>query len=71
MEAICFSETSFDFLRTARHYIPEDRNLYNHCSENRKSYIEVMIYKINYNGLIISKEELITYWSTKLPTRQS
>jgi hypothetical protein len=33
------SETSIDFQRTTRHYIPEDRNLYNHLCENLKSYM--------------------------------
>jgi hypothetical protein len=30
IEATCFSETSVDFQRTTRHYIPEDRTL--HCN---------------------------------------
>jgi hypothetical protein len=34
MEAICSSETSVDFQRAAWHYIPEDKALYNHRSEN-------------------------------------
>jgi hypothetical protein len=38
IEAICSSETSADFQRTARHYIPEDSTLHNHCCENPKSY---------------------------------
>jgi hypothetical protein len=32
MEAICSSEKSVDFQRTARRYIPEDRNLLNFSS---------------------------------------
>jgi hypothetical protein len=39
MEAICSSETSIDFKRTTRRYIPEDSTtLHNHCRENLKSY---------------------------------
>jgi hypothetical protein len=35
----CSSETSVDFQRTTRRYIPEDRPLHNHCCECLKSYI--------------------------------
>jgi hypothetical protein len=38
MEATCSSETSVDFQRTTRRYIPEDRTLHNHWCENLKSY---------------------------------
>jgi hypothetical protein len=38
MEAICSSETSVDFQRTKRRYIPEDRILHNHRCEKFKSY---------------------------------
>jgi hypothetical protein len=36
--AICCSETSVDFQRTTRRYIPEDGTLHNHRCENLKSY---------------------------------
>jgi hypothetical protein len=39
METICCSETSVDFQRTTRRYIPEDRTVHNHPCENLKSYI--------------------------------
>jgi hypothetical protein len=39
MEATCSSETSVDFQRTTRRYIPEDRTLHNHLYENLKSYL--------------------------------
>jgi hypothetical protein len=39
MEAICSSETSVDFQRIARRYIPEDSTLHNHRCENLKSYM--------------------------------
>jgi hypothetical protein len=39
MEAICSSETSVDFQRITRRYIPEDIGLHNHRCENLKSYI--------------------------------
>jgi hypothetical protein len=38
MEAICCSETSVDFQRTTRRYIPEDITLHNHRCENLKFY---------------------------------
>jgi hypothetical protein len=38
LEAICSSETSVDFQRTTRRYIPKDRTLHNHRYENLKSY---------------------------------
>jgi hypothetical protein len=38
MEAICSSETSVDFQRTTRRYIPENSTLHNHGCENLKSY---------------------------------
>jgi hypothetical protein len=38
MEAICSSETSVNFQRTTRRYIPEDSTLHNHRCENLKSY---------------------------------
>jgi hypothetical protein len=37
MEAISSSETSADFQRTTRHYIPEDSTLHIHHCENLKS----------------------------------
>jgi hypothetical protein len=33
-----FAEVSVDFQWSTRRYIPEDRNLPNHCCENFKSY---------------------------------
>jgi hypothetical protein len=39
MGAICSSDTSVDFQRTTRRYIPEDRHLHNHRCQNLKSYI--------------------------------
>jgi hypothetical protein len=37
MEATCSSETSVDFQRVTRCYIPEDRSFHNHYCENFKS----------------------------------
>jgi hypothetical protein len=37
MESICSSETSVDFQRTTRSYIPEDTTLHNRLRENLKS----------------------------------
>jgi hypothetical protein len=42
MEAICSSETSVNFQRTARCYIPEDRTLNNLRFENLISYLQVI-----------------------------
>jgi hypothetical protein len=39
MEATSSSETSVDFQRTTRRYIPEDGALHNHPCENLKFYI--------------------------------
>jgi hypothetical protein len=39
MEATCSSETTVDFQRTTRNYIPEDRILHNHRCEDLKSYL--------------------------------
>jgi hypothetical protein len=39
IQATCYSETSVDFQRTTRRYIPNDRTLLNHFCENLKSYI--------------------------------
>jgi hypothetical protein len=38
MEAICYSETSFDYQGTTRRYVPEDSTLHNHRCENLKYY---------------------------------
>jgi hypothetical protein len=42
MKAICPSETSIDFQRNPRRYIPEDSTLYNDRGENLKSYIGII-----------------------------
>jgi hypothetical protein len=39
MERICSSETTVEFQRTTRRYIPEDSTLHNHRCENLKSNI--------------------------------
>jgi hypothetical protein len=43
MEATCSSETSVDFQRTTRRYIPEERILHNSRCENLKSYRGVLL----------------------------
>jgi hypothetical protein len=41
MEVICSSETSADFQRTTRRYIPEDTSTrHNYCCDNLNSYID-------------------------------
>jgi hypothetical protein len=42
IEAIYSSETSVDFQRTKRRYIPEDIALHNHRRENLKSYTDLV-----------------------------
>jgi hypothetical protein len=49
MEATCSSETSAGFKRTTRRYIPEDRTLHNHRSENLGSYIGEVFWNALYN----------------------
>jgi hypothetical protein len=44
MEATCLSETSVDFQRITRRYIPEDRTLHNDRWENHKSFIIVQFF---------------------------
>jgi hypothetical protein len=38
MEAVCSSETTVDFQRTERRYVPEDSTLHKHRCENLKSH---------------------------------
>jgi hypothetical protein len=40
MEAICSTETSVDFQRITRRYIPEDSTRHKHRCENFKSYLK-------------------------------
>jgi hypothetical protein len=64
MEAICSSETSVDFQRTTRRYIPEDSTLHNHRCENLKSYtgicrrILVKLYNVTLHEIISKVLEL-------------
>jgi hypothetical protein len=46
MEEICSSETSVDFQRTTRRYIPEDGTLHNHLCENLSSCIPNVVHLI-------------------------
>jgi hypothetical protein len=41
VEAICSPETSVEFQRTTRRYIPEERTINNHRCENLKLYLYV------------------------------
>jgi hypothetical protein len=43
MEATCSSEMSVDFQRNILRYIPEDRTLHNHSSENLKSNLNAFL----------------------------
>jgi hypothetical protein len=54
MEATCSSETSTDFQRTTRRYIPEDSiTLQNHRCENLKSYMLMVNVYIKLNISLI------------------
>jgi hypothetical protein len=44
MLTTCSSETSVDFQRTTRRYIPEDRTLHNHRCENIRSYTVIAVF---------------------------
>jgi hypothetical protein len=43
MKATCSNETFVDFQRITRRHIPEYRILHNHCCENLKSYIGLLL----------------------------
>jgi hypothetical protein len=48
MEVMCSSETSVDFQRTTRRYIPDDRGIYNYRRENLISWsLRCFVYKKN------------------------
>jgi hypothetical protein len=55
MEAIWSSETSVDFQRTTRRYVPEDSTFHNHRHENLNSYKE----NVGYKNYLLSLQELI------------
>jgi hypothetical protein len=64
LEAICSSETSIDFQRTIRLYIPGDRAFHNHSRENPKSLLYVRIpwsHKANSN-LVNNQWKPIQLW---------
>jgi hypothetical protein len=50
MEATCSSETSADFLGTTRRFIPEDRTLQIHHSENLKSCVLLFTWRVTLSG---------------------
>jgi hypothetical protein len=51
MEAMCYSETSVDFERTARRYIPEDSTFHNYRCVNLISYkFQLISTKFNNNS---------------------
>jgi hypothetical protein len=56
METICSSETSVDFQRVTRRYIPEDKTLHNHRCENLKSYfhLSVLLHPPFYFSVLLS-----------------
>jgi hypothetical protein len=53
MEAICSTETSVDFHRTTRRFIPEDSiTLYNHRCENLKSCVKNIFWDVTPCNLV-------------------
>jgi hypothetical protein len=53
MEEICSAETSVDFQRTTRRYIPEDGTLPNHRCENLKSYRALLAIYFHVGSLLV------------------
>jgi hypothetical protein len=57
MEVICSFETSVDFQRTTRRYIPEDKTHHNHRCDNLKPHTNLLqfwwnrVYKLQENKL--------------------
>jgi hypothetical protein len=51
-EATCSSETSVDFQRTARRYIPEDGTFHTHRCENLKSYTFKFVFNTTHQNMI-------------------
>jgi hypothetical protein len=58
-EETCPSETSVDFQRTTRQYIPEDRTVHDNRYENLQSYIifHLMIITLKYCSLLNAEEQ--------------
>jgi hypothetical protein len=54
MGATCSSKTSVAFQRTTWRYIPEDRTLRNHCCENLKSYVNILVWSFVLHGKRLS-----------------
>jgi hypothetical protein len=54
IEAIRSSETSVDFQRTTRRYIPEYSTLHNHRCENLKSYILLFLVSGVQNSIVVT-----------------
>jgi hypothetical protein len=54
MDETCYSETSVDFQRTTRSYMPEDMILYNLRCENLKSWISKQ-FRFLLQGLVSDK----------------
>jgi hypothetical protein len=59
MEAMCSSETSVDFQRAIRRYIPKDRTLHNHRCENLKSYIVGLIFNCGSLNHAVSNSDYV------------
>jgi hypothetical protein len=71
MQATCSSETSADFKRTKRHYIPQERILLNYRCENLKSYNKEFFIYFNCkwvlpggSGTIIRRNSQITHFTS-------
>jgi serine/threonine-protein kinase RIO1 len=62
MEAMFSSETSVDFGRATRSYIPEDSTLQNHRGQNLKSYIE------NHCSRLVSQIQMVYQYDYSIPT---
>jgi hypothetical protein len=67
MEPICSFETSVDFQRTTRRYIPEVSTLHNHCCESFKPHNLMFFCNIKKISRFYSNDHTETI---KLPSRQ-
>jgi hypothetical protein len=61
MKATCSSETSVDFQRITRRYIPDDRTIHYHRRENLKSYKNILVYIFYSLSLIHSQPYAIAF----------
>jgi hypothetical protein len=68
MEAICSCETSIDFQRTTRYYIPEHNGLYKHRCENfrfytlRQWFVTFIFSRLIGHNIFLNSENVMFHW---------